>query len=120
VDAAVDDDIQRDPDTGRRAVTLSKLERLERLRGIVYPDDAELTRVYGSIGSPNDRSDCRLLFCIDRKAADFLITRDTGLLRRAHQGVGIVGILRFLPDNLPEGSLQLLQKLHVLSLYHVA
>ena len=89
VDAAVDDDIQRDPDTARRAVTLSKLERFERLRGLVYPDDAELTRIYGSIGSPNDRSDCRLLFCIDRKAADFLITRDTGLLRRARRvGLG--------------------------------
>lgn len=89
VDAAVDDDIQRDTDAVRRSVTLSKLERFERLRGITYPDEAELARVYGTINSVNDRSDCRLLFCLERKAADFLITRDTGLLRRARRiGLG--------------------------------
>jgi ribosomal protein S18 acetylase RimI-like enzyme len=85
VDAAVDDDIQRDPDLARRAVTLSKLEKFERLKGIIYPDDAELARRYGPINSLNDRSDCRLLFCVERKAADFLITRDVGLHRRARR-----------------------------------
>jgi hypothetical protein len=83
VDAAVDDDIQRDTDLTRRAVTLSKLEKFERLSGIVYPDDADLARRYGPINSANDRSDCRLLFCLERKATDFLITRDAGLRRRA-------------------------------------
>ena len=63
VDAAVDEDIQRDANIARRAVTLSKLEKFERLKGIVYPDDAELARRYGPINSVNDRSDCRLLFC---------------------------------------------------------
>ena len=89
VDAAVDEDIQRDADLARRAVTLSKLEKFERLAGIVYPDDAELARRYGPINSVNDRSDCRLLFCLERKAADFLITRDIGLRRRARRvGLG--------------------------------
>ena len=89
VDAAVDDDIQRDADLARRAVTLSKLEKFERLKGVVYPDDAELARRYGAINSVNDRSDCRLLFCLERKAADFLITRDVGLRRRARRlGLG--------------------------------
>lgn len=89
VDAAVDDDIRRDRDLARRMVTQSKLEKFERLRGIKYPDDAELARKFGSISSPNDRSDCRLLFCLERKAADFLITRDAGLQKRARRcGLG--------------------------------
>jgi hypothetical protein len=49
VDAAVDDDIYRDADLARRAVTLSKLEKFERLKGIVYPDDPDLARRYGPI-----------------------------------------------------------------------
>ena len=89
VDAAVDEDIQRDTDPARRAVTLSKLEKFERLKDIVYPDDPDLARRYGPINSANDRSDCRLMFCLDRKAADFLITRDVGLRRRARRvGLG--------------------------------
>jgi rRNA-processing protein FCF1 len=89
VDAAVDDDVKRDMDLARRAVTLSKLEKFERLKGVVYPDDAELARRCGPINSVNDRSDCRLLFCLERRAAEFLITRDTGLRRRARRiGLG--------------------------------
>src|SRR5262245_3067158 len=52
VHGAVDDDIQRDSDLARRAVTLSKLDRFERLRGITYPGDAELARAFGAINSP--------------------------------------------------------------------
>jgi ribosomal protein S18 acetylase RimI-like enzyme len=89
VDTAVDEDIQRDRDTARREVTRSKLEKFERLRGIRYPDDPELARRFGIINSANDRSDCRLLFCLERKATDFLITRDTGLQKRAQRcGLG--------------------------------
>lgn len=85
VDSAVDDDIKRDSDLARRMVTESKLAKFERLRGIKYPDDAELARRFGTINSPNDRSDCRLLFCLERKAADFLVTRDIGLQKRARR-----------------------------------
>lgn len=89
VDSAVDDDIKRDSDLARRMVTESKLAKFERLRGIRYPDDAELARRFGSIASANDRSDCRLLYCLERKAADFLITRDVRLQKRARRcGLG--------------------------------
>src|SRR5262249_18390562 len=89
VDAAVDDDIRRDRDLARLAITLSKLERFERLKGIVYPDDADLERTYSPVNSVNDRSACRLQFCLERNAAQFLITRDIGLRRRARQvGLG--------------------------------
>jgi ribosomal protein S18 acetylase RimI-like enzyme len=83
VDSAVDDDIRRDRDSARRDVTLSKLERFERLTGVPYPDDAQLARKYGAINSDNDRSDARLLFCLEQGAADFLITQDIGLIKRA-------------------------------------
>jgi len=99
VDAAVDDDIRRDTDLARRAITLSKLDKFERLKGIVYPDDAELARRYGPINSVNDRSDSRLLFCLERKAADFLLTQDTGLQRRARR-IGIADRVLSVEDAL--------------------
>ena len=81
--------IQRDRDLARRVVTQSKLDKFERLRGIKYPNDAELARSFGSINSANDRSDCRLLFSLERKSADFLVTRDTRLQKRARRyGLG--------------------------------
>jgi ribosomal protein S18 acetylase RimI-like enzyme len=85
VDSAVDDDIKRDSDLARRMVTESKLAKFERLRGVNYPDDSELARRFGTINSPNDRSDCRLLFCMERRAADFLVTRDIRLQKRARR-----------------------------------
>lgn len=99
VDAAVDDDIRRDTDLARRAITLSKLDKFERLKGVVYPDDAELARRYGPINSVNDRSDSRLLFCLERRAADFLITQDTGLQRRARR-IGIADRVLSVEDAL--------------------
>lgn len=85
VDGAVDDDVRRDNDLARQAVTLSKLERFERLRGVRYPSNDVLARSFGTISSDNDRSDVRLLYCLELKAADFLITRDAGLHRRARR-----------------------------------
>src|SRR5215470_16984923 len=81
------------------AITLSKLDKFERLKGIVYPDDAELARRYGPINSVNDRSDSRLLFCLERRAADFLITQDTGLQRRARR-IGIADRVLSVEDAL--------------------
>jgi ribosomal protein S18 acetylase RimI-like enzyme len=89
IDSAVDDDIRRDRDLERRAATLSKIEKFERLHSLPKLSDSELSRHYGQINSANDRSDCRLLYCLDRGAADFLITADDRLLRRAQRfGLG--------------------------------
>jgi rRNA-processing protein FCF1 len=87
VDNPVYDDIQRDRNQNRRAVTRSKLDKFEILKNIQYPDDATLARKYGAINSANDRSDCRLLYCIELRAADFLITRDRHLRIRAGRTV---------------------------------
>src|ERR1700682_1506508 len=69
VDGANYDDVARDKDSGRRAVTLSKLAKFQKLRGVPVSDDAGLVARFGSINSENDRSDVRLLVALDAKAA---------------------------------------------------
>src|SRR6266480_3895285 len=59
VDGANYDDVERDKDATRRAVTLSKLAKFQRLRGVPIPDDARLVARFGTINSENDRSDVR-------------------------------------------------------------
>jgi GNAT superfamily N-acetyltransferase len=89
VDGANYDDVARDRDENRRAVTISKLAKFQQLRGVPIPDDAKLTARYGSIGSENDRSDVRFLVALEAKAVDFVVSQDIGLHRRAERaGLG--------------------------------
>jgi hypothetical protein len=89
VDGANYDDVARDRDEKRRAVTISKLAKFQQLRGVPIPDDAKLTARYGSIGSENDRSDVRFLVALEAKAVDFVVSQDIGLHRRAERaGLG--------------------------------
>jgi hypothetical protein len=90
VDGANYDDVARDKNTARRAVTLSKLAKFQKLRGVPAPTDAAtLLARFGTISSENDRSDVRLLVALDAKAIDFLVTQDNGLHRRAERaGLG--------------------------------
>jgi ribosomal protein S18 acetylase RimI-like enzyme len=83
VDEANYDDIRRDADINRRAVTLSKLEKFPRLAPLKRQSENELVSRFGPISSDNDRSDVRLLTLLDAKAVDFLITQDNGIHRRA-------------------------------------
>jgi hypothetical protein len=66
------DDVARDKDDARREVTLSKLAKFQKLRGVPMPEDATLVARFGAINSENDRSDVRLLVALDAKAVDFL------------------------------------------------
>jgi hypothetical protein len=83
VDEATYEDVYRDEDTERRAFTLSKLEKFQKLRGIPIPPDAVLENKFGPIRNEHDRSDVRLLAAIDSKAVDFLVTADIRLQKRA-------------------------------------
>ena len=83
VDEATYEDVYRDEDIERRAITLSKLEKFQRLRGIPLPPDAVLEKKFGPIRNEHDRSDVRLLAAVDSKAVDFLITADVRLQKRA-------------------------------------
>jgi len=102
VDGANYDDVARDKDSARRVVTLSKLAKFQKLRGVSVPDEAALTARFGSTNSKNDRSDVRLLVALDAKAIDFLITQDIGVHRRAERA-GLAErrrVLRGRPDSL--------------------
>ena len=83
VDHANYEDVNRDSNAARRAVTLSKLEKFQQLRGIPVPDTAALVARFGTINSDNDRCDVRLLTTLHSKAVDFLVKEDVGLHRRA-------------------------------------
>jgi hypothetical protein len=83
------DDVARDKDDARREVTLSKLAKFQKLRGVPVPEDATLVARFGAINSANDRSDVGLLVVLDAKAVDFLVSQDTGLRRRGERaGLG--------------------------------
>jgi GNAT superfamily N-acetyltransferase len=89
VDGANYDDVARDRDEKRRAITISKLAKFQQLRGIPIPDDAKLTARYGTIRNENDRSDVRFLVALETKAVDFVVSQDIGLHRRAERaGLG--------------------------------
>ncbi|HEX4407546.1 MAG TPA: GNAT family N-acetyltransferase [Xanthobacteraceae bacterium] len=79
------DDIQRDKDAARRAISLSKLEKFQLLRKVRGLERAELERKFGSLGRPNDVVDATLLDALERGAADFLVTEDRGLHERARR-----------------------------------
>ena len=83
VDGANYDDVARDKDETRRAVTLSKLAKFQQLRGIPLPTESGLIAKFGAINNGNDRSDVRFLAALDAKAVDFVVSQDIGLHRRA-------------------------------------
>jgi len=85
VDGASYDDIGRDEDIPRRTVTLSKLDKFEKLRGIPIPAVDELEAKYGKIKSVNDSADVRLLVALTARAVDFVVTQDNGLHKRAEK-----------------------------------
>jgi hypothetical protein len=77
-------DIQRDTAIRRREVMLSKIGMYKQLP---HPPSAERDDVFiGTIGiptSPQDRVDNEILYSVSRGAADFLLTEDIGLHRKA-------------------------------------
>lgn len=89
VDPANFADVKRDADAERRAITLSKLEKFQKLRPVYVPPEEELVARYGNIKNDNDRSDVRLLNTLNAKAVHFLITEDRKLYKRAERsGLG--------------------------------
>jgi predicted nucleic acid-binding protein len=85
VHEAARDDIQRDRNVTRRNISLSKLEKFQLLRKVRGLEQSELERKFGHLARPNDVVDATLLDCIERGAADFLVTEDRGLHERARR-----------------------------------
>lgn len=76
-------DVERDPDAGRRALTLSKLARFPILENVAHGSDSALEVRFGPIKNDNDRCDVRMLDCLRLGVVDFLVTEDIGLHKRA-------------------------------------
>jgi rRNA-processing protein FCF1 len=85
VHEAARDDIQRDQDAQRRAISLSKLDKFQVLKKVRGLTKAELEARFGSLKRPNDVVDATLLDALDRHAADFLVTEDRSLHDRARR-----------------------------------
>lgn len=85
VHEASERDLKRDPDPKRRAITLSKIAKFHSIRGVSTPPESVLETTFGPITDDNDRVDVLLLNAIERNAADFLITEDLGIHKRARQ-----------------------------------
>lgn len=83
-DAAISD-IRRDVDSARRRVTLSKVEKFERLSGVTPVGADELVARFGKISKPNDEVDVALLHALFVGAVDFLVTQDQGIHSRARR-----------------------------------
>lgn len=76
------EDIRRDQNTGRKAVSLSKVGKYPRLEH-GWRDADQLARDFGQIKSPNDLSDAQLLSAVSDRLVDILVTEDNGLHQRA-------------------------------------
>lgn len=79
-------DIKRDPDAVRKDISLSKISAYPELAS--PPASHEDTSFIGIIGTPRtDREivDNELLYAIYKDAADFLITNDAEILRKAEK-----------------------------------
>jgi ribosomal protein S18 acetylase RimI-like enzyme len=85
VHEAARDDIQRDRDSHRRAISLSKLEKFQALKKVRGLAQTDLEAKFGALSRPNDIVDATLLDALDRNAADFLVTEDRGLHERARR-----------------------------------
>ena len=85
VHEAARDDVGRDKDKARRKISLSKLQKFQSLSKVKYLDEKTLERDFGALRKPNDLVDATLLHALLIGAADFLVTEDVRLHRRARR-----------------------------------
>ena len=79
VHEAAIEDISRDKDINRRQISLSKLQKFEKITGVRLPTRTELENKFGRIHKVNDEVDVRLLFTLESGVVDFLVTQDQGI-----------------------------------------
>jgi len=79
------DDIAQDRNTERQKISLSKLEKFQKLSKVRGLSHNELSSEFGSLTRANDIVDATLLHALKIGAADFLVTQDRGLHERARR-----------------------------------
>ena len=77
-------DINNDKDVQRRRIILSKLKGYPLIELPPRPTDDFLSMM-GASSSSNEINDNEILFAIQKNAADFLITEDNGLQKKANR-----------------------------------
>lgn len=82
------DDIARDPDSSRRAISLSRLRKYSTLQDPPKPSVTELSKLGLRERDDNDRVDNEILYALYRDAANILVTED----REVHKKALLVGI----------------------------
>ncbi len=85
VHEAAQDDIERDRDDGRRAISLSKANKFQTLKKVRGLKSEALVTSFGPLSRPNDVVDATLLHALFINAVDFLVTEDRGLHDRARR-----------------------------------
>ena len=83
VHEAARDDIARDTNASRKAVSLSKIAKFQSLPKVRGLAQGTLEQKFGPLPKPNDVVDATLLHALESGAADFLVTQDRGLHSRA-------------------------------------
>ncbi|MBX9661015.1 MAG: hypothetical protein K2X00_20855 [Nitrospiraceae bacterium] len=91
VHAAAIDDIERDRDPKRRAVSLSKIAKFPIIEKVIGLKVAELESTYGKLAKPNDIVDATLLHALQIGVVDFLVTEDQALHARATRASASLG-----------------------------
>ncbi len=79
------DDIQRDLDPQRKAISLSRIRKYPFLENPPLLDAAELERLALKQDNENDKVDNLILYSIYRDAANILVTEDREVHRKAAQ-----------------------------------
>jgi ribosomal protein S18 acetylase RimI-like enzyme len=93
------EDIGRDRDAKRRAISLSKIRKFEPLTRIPQPPKADLEAKYGPMSKPNDEVDVALLYALEIGAVDFLVSQDQGISTRARRvSPSLVNRVLTVPD----------------------
>jgi len=85
VHAAAVEDINRDINSRRRRITLSKLAKYDRVPGVRGLSRDDLEGEFGHIRHDNDEVDCRLLKALKNGVVSVLVTEDEGIHKRAQR-----------------------------------
>jgi GNAT superfamily N-acetyltransferase len=80
---AARDDVARDKNAARRAISLSKIGKFQTLSKVRGLSISELSDAYGPLPKHNDVVDATLLNALHIGAVDFLVSQDRGLHERA-------------------------------------
>src|ERR1700735_5406557 len=101
VHEAAIDDIKRDKNQSRKAVSLSKLAKFPRIAKVMGLTEGQLAKDFGLLAKANDVVDGTLLHALRMGIADIVVTQDRGLHERSQKyAPDLANRVLFVPDAL--------------------